>query len=267
MSSGQRINMLVQITVAAFIAVAGAGLHAANRPAQPSTSDPCGLGPPPGTPEFATEQARQAVELASRGYFLVCEANLARFDISTSLQAPGVAMKRLAFAPVDLSATAFARLRLLGAATERPASRRKGDTMLYRSFDMGNGRTITLSEVDMSVEGIQTFRRPEDEPERINGLPARLAIFQTESGRAISFLSWKEGRRDLALWTNTNVALDNSRSELFALANAIPKSVPAQASEPELRPMSIGEDGMPDIEMPQRLTVEEVEESFRKEND
>ena len=57
---------------------------------------------------------------------------------------------------------------------------------LYRGFRTVDGLTVTLFEHDMSADGSQLFRNSMDEPEEVNGLPARLIVMQASSGKAIS---------------------------------------------------------------------------------
>jgi hypothetical protein len=97
----------------------------------------------------------------------------------------------------------------------------------------------------MSADGSQSARAPKDEPERINGLPARLVVMQAGAGKAVSFLSWREGRRYYELWIDANVVLEKTRPQLFMLAASLPKSVPARPHEPDLIPIRLGPDGMP----------------------
>jgi len=94
---------------------------------------------------------------------------------------------------------------------------------------MNDGRLLTLFEHEMSADGSSMQRAPADEPERIKGLPARLVVLQGESGKAVSVLSWLEGRRYLELWLNANVVLTHTRPQLMALAASLPKPVPAKA--------------------------------------
>lgn len=187
----------------------------------------CGLGAPPGSPGFAEAQAREAAEVARDGYRRVCDADLARYDGSAyGLRPMAAASRGLAFRPLDLAGTPFARFTLVGAAPESVGSL---PSRLYRVFRTNDGRLLTLFEHDMSADGSSMQRDPADEPERINGLPARLIVLQGESGKAVSVLSWLEGRRYLELWIDANVALTHTRPQLMALAASLPKSVPAKA--------------------------------------
>lgn len=61
------------------------------------------------------------------------------------------------------------------------------------------GHSLTVFEQDMSADGSTSWRDPKDEPERVNGLPARLVVLEDPSRTAVSLLSWMEGRRDYQL--------------------------------------------------------------------
>jgi hypothetical protein len=106
---------------------------------------------------------------------------------------------------------------------------------LYRSFRMPDGRMLTLFEHDLTaVDADGTRVSPaatHDAPERINGMPARLDVLQGDAGRAVSVLSWRDGKRDYRMWVDANVTLDNSRERLLALAATLPRATPA-ASDP-----------------------------------
>ncbi|KLU37001.1 hypothetical protein AB595_06695 [Massilia sp. WF1] len=223
------------------------------RPAPGSVS--CGLGLPPGAPGFAEAQAQLALEAKANGYLKVCEANLERYRIAFRPSAP--IMADLSFQPVNLSSTQFAHFKSLGAMIEPDNT---AHTRLYRGFLMPDGHTVTLFEQDMSVDGTSTSRAPEDEPERINGMPARLSVFQAPSGKAISHLSWVERRRAYELWIDANVVDTPLRKQLFALAASLPPSVPACPNEVPPKPARMGSDGFPAAEpIPMTLTQAEID--------
>jgi hypothetical protein len=220
----------------------------------------CGLGLPPGAPGYAEAQAQASAEAKRNGYLRVCDANLNRFHIA--FRPSSATMASLAFQPVDLSGTQFAHFESLGAMVEPDNAVR---SRLYRGFRMPNGHTVTLFEQDMSVDGTNTWRAPEEEPERINGLPARLGVFQAPSGNAISHLSWVERRRAYELWIDANVAGTPLRDQLFALAASLPPSVPACPNEVPPKPARMGVDGFPVHEpMPMTLTQAEMDAMFDK---
>lgn len=226
-----------------------------------ATNERCGLGAPPGTPGFAEEQARDAEEVRRYGFLRVCEANLKRYDMSFSPIA--AAAQDLAFHPVDLSKTPFAKLKSLGSTAEA-VNRTK--SRLYRGFRMPDGHKLTLFEHDMSADGVRMWRDPKDETEKVGNLPAHLSVFQAGSGNAVSVLSWMQGRRYYELWLDANVALTSRRQQLFALAASLPTSVPACPNEPAPEPFHIGADGMPVFApAPDFLTDEQVKESLEKE--
>jgi hypothetical protein len=160
------------------------------------------------------------------GFEHVCEGDLARFDVSFLPNA--IAMRNLAFTPVDLAHTPFAQLESLGSRAETAVDVR---SRLYRGFRLPDGHRMTLFEQDMSADGSTSSRDPKDEPERINGLAARLVVLEAASGKAVSLLSWKEGQRDYQLWIDANIARGPMREQLFALAGSIPQAVPACPNE------------------------------------
>lgn len=232
-------------------------LYTAFTQAGPSSSGTlsCGLGLPPGAPGYAEAKAQQALEAQKNGYLKVCDANLDRFRIAFRPLASTIAS--LAFQPVDLSGTRFAHFVGMGGRTE---SDNREHSRLYRGFRTPEGHTVTLLEHDMSVDGSSTSRDPKDEPERINGLPARLGVFQTPAGNAISHLSWVERRRAYELWIDANVVGTPLRERLFALAASLPPSVPACPNERPPKPTRMEADGFPAHEpMPLTLTQAEMD--------
>ncbi|WP_373989578.1 hypothetical protein [Duganella sp. BuS-21] len=202
----------------------------------------CGLGPPPGSKEFAAFEARQQAEVQQTGYEIVCDGNLARYDIRSKLRPFAVVVSKLDFQPVDLTATPFNYFSILGAVAESVSGIK---SRLYRSFKMPDGHTVTLFEHDMSADGVHSYRNPKDEPERVNDSPARLIVLQTPGGKAVSVISWNEGRRMYELWLDANVILKGKKQQFIAFAASIPKSNPARKDEPPYTPVSIGDDGTP----------------------
>lgn len=209
----------------------------------------CGLGPPPGSPNFAEHNARRAQENQRNGFERVCKANLERYDIASDLVPLPRATAKLAFKPVELVGTPFAQYQLMGGMMETVSG---VESRLYRVFRSPEGHVLTLFEHDMSADGTNSYRAPQDEPERINGLPARLVVMEAGSGEAVSALSWKEGRRNFELWMDKNAARLNLKPQLFALAASLPKSIPAKTNEPARAPVTFGPDGMPQFPPPPR---------------
>jgi hypothetical protein len=198
---------------------------------------------------------KHEAETIKNGFERVCEGDLARFDIRfRPLEA---ATRRLAFTPVDLTHTPFAQLESLGGRTEYVDD---VPSRLYRGFRTSDGHRLTLFEQDMSADGSSSWRHPKDEPERINGLPARLVIMEDTSGTAVSLLSWVEGRRDYQLWINANVVHEPRRDRLFALASSLPHAVPACPNEAPPKQIRFAPDGHPVEEpMPKLLSKTQVE--------
>jgi len=194
------------------------------------------------------------------GYERVCERDLARWDVTFLPNL--IAMRNLAFTPVDLTRTPFARFESLGSRAETVVDVR---SRLYRGFRMPDGHRVTLFENDMSADGTTSWRETKDEPERINGLPARLVVVEAPSGKAVSLLSWTEERRDYQLWIDANIARMPLREQLFALAASIPKAVPACPKEPPPKKARLGADGLPvDDPMPRVLTEAQLDTLLAK---
>jgi hypothetical protein len=168
--------------------------------------------------ERSRNWATHAAQTRRNGFERVCEGDLARFDISFGSLASST--RKLAFTPVDLAHTPFAQFESLGGRAEFEVD---VPSILYRGFRMPDGHRVTLFEHDMSADGSTSWRAPKDEPERINGLPARLVVLEAAPGTAVSLLSWFDGRREYQLWVDANVVRVPLRSQLFALAASLPQ--------------------------------------------
>jgi len=229
----------------AAIAIAGTAVVAMAGRAGAAPDESCGLGLPPDHPGFAAAEARREAQVRRDGYLRVCAADLARYDIAFI---PMSEVKpRLAFQPVELSGTPFARLAPLGGAAEAV---NRTHSRVYRGFRLPGGQVLTLFEHDMSADGSSSWRSPKDEPERIRGLPARLVVQQAGSGKAVSALSWVEGRRAYELWIDANVAGNPLREQLFSLAASLPAAAPACPNERPAKSFFPGPDGRPVMEAP-----------------
>jgi hypothetical protein len=249
------LNFAGVIAAILFAGALASGPHAAEAVA-------CGLGPPPGSPEFADFNARKAAEEKRNGFSLACEANLARFDVASKFIPLASATKDLAFLPVELAGTPFARLESLGGIGESVGGVK---SRLYRGFRTAEGHTVTLFEHDMSADGSSMYRNPADEPEKVNGLPARLVVLQASSGKAVSVLGWKERRRYVELWMDVNAARGPLHAQLFALAGALPKSVPARKDEPAQGPFVTGPHGLPQSPpLPEILSDEQMKALLKR---
>ena len=205
--------------------------------------------------QCSVERSRHEAGVRKDGVERVCATDLDRYDISFHSLAR--ATRKLAFTPVDLTHTPFAQFESLGGQAESVTDVR---SRLYRGFLMPDGHQVTLFEHDMSADGSRSWRDPKDEPERINGLPARLVIMEASSGKAVSVLSWFEGRRGYQLWIDANVVRVPLRDRLFALAASLPRAVPACPNEPPPPPLRFDADGNPVEEpMPQVLTQAQMD--------
>jgi hypothetical protein len=179
----------------------------------------------------ATPDLPAAAHAARAGYRRVCHADLARFDVSAGLKPLPLALAGLDFTPADLADTPLATFTSLGGMAEVVDALR---SRLYRSFRMPDGRMLTLFEHDLSSADMDGAHPPHDARERINGMPARLDVLQGDAGRAVSVLSWRDGRRDYRLWVDANVTLDNSRARLLALAATLPRAAQPMPPVPSM---------------------------------
>lgn len=205
--------------------------------------------------QCSVERSGHETGMQKDGVERVCAIDLDRYDIG--FQSLARATRKLAFPPVDLTHTPFAQFESLGGRAEYVNDI---PSRLYRGFRMPDGHQVTLFEHDMSADGSRSWRDPKDEPERINGLPARLVIMETSSGKAVSVLSWFEGRRGYQLWVDANVVRVPLRDRLFALAVSLPRAVPACPNEPPRPPLRFDADGNPVEEpMPQVLTQAQMD--------
>lgn len=202
--------------------------------------------------DHARNAAAYEAETQKNGFKLMCRGDLARYDVS--LRSLDKATRNLAFPPVDLARTPFAQLESLGGLAEDFTD---VSSILYRGFRLPDGHTLILYEHDMSADGSSTWRHPKDEPERINGMAARLVVMEEPSGTAVSNLSWVEGRRDYQLWIDANVVRQPLREQLFALAASLPRSVPACPNEPPPKQWKLDKDGQPIDEPPPAVMTQE----------
>jgi hypothetical protein len=206
-----------------------------------------------------TDRSHRVAGVQKDGALRVCAIELDRYDIA--FQSLARATRRLAFTPVDLAHTPFAQFESLGGRAESVSD---VPSRLYRGFRMPDGHRVTLFEHDMSADGTRSWRAARDEPERINGMPARLVVLEDPAGNAVSMLSWLEGRRAYELWIDANVVRVPLRDRLFALAASLPRAVPACPNEPPRPPLRMGADGFPVEEpMPEVLTQAQVDAMVR----
>lgn len=218
----------------------------------------CGLGPPPNAPNYAAFELAKTVEVKEKGFLRVCEANLKRFDIN--YRDIDVDKVGLDFSPVSIKSTSFAHLKSLGSMPEAVGEKK---SRLYRGFRTPEGHVVTLFEHDMSADGSSVWRRPKDEPERVNGMPARLVVLEAPSGKSISQLSWIEKRRFYEVWIDINVVRQQWRERLFDLASSLPPSTAACPNEVPPEPFYLGSDGLPESDpLPKILTQAEMEKRF-----
>lgn len=191
----------------------------------------CGPGPSPASPDFAAHLDERMRLRAELGYEPVCEQLLATMSPPPLPGDPLEAVAhRLAFQPIPLGESDFTRYRLLRAAPDFAGGPR-GASALRRYFTGPSGETIELFEFDTSLGGRVFALDPSPPSERVKGFDARLTIFQTKTGKAVSVLSWEENRRYIELRVNRNIRKEGY-AELVRIAESMPAPVPAQPDAP-----------------------------------
>ncbi|MBA3505819.1 MAG: hypothetical protein H0T80_08590 [Betaproteobacteria bacterium] len=205
----------------------------------------CGLGPAPDSPEFAASLARRDAQRSLLGYEKVCDQNLGRFDLQRDARPSDSVLSKLAFIPVNLVSTPWARYQPIGAIAEgRGTQELNAVTRLFRRDD---GLIVSLFEWDLSIDGGGTaasFRPPDL---IVNGWPGYRSILQSKSGKAYSILSWQGATRKFELVLNANVKLLGEETAFITLAESIPSGIPSGTKQPAptiaLRPRRINSSG------------------------
>jgi hypothetical protein len=232
MKSHFTARLVLTVAMAVTVSACGGGRGGSIGSGAASDQVSCGLGPPPGSPQFEEHEQLQDRQRASLGYVLLCSESLGRFDYAARVEPLDKATAHLAFTPVSLGATPFAALEALGGWQDYFGSP-DGAAGLHRTFRTPQGYIVDLREWDMSVGGGQVMVRADLQTEQVNGNLAQLTVVQAPSGKAVSLLLWVEGRRSYELSTNANVKTTDVSPTIFELATAIPKSVPARLDESE----------------------------------
>lgn len=216
------LGKLIALLALAAIARAASGAEIVER---------CGRGPSPASPDFAAyveENKRVREEL---GYEPVCDELLAAMSPSRFAHEPlPAARHKLGFQPIPLDGSLFARYRPLGA-TPDFAGGPLGASALRRYFAGERDEAIELFEFDTSLGGGVFTLDTSPQAETIKGHAARIAIFQSKTGRAVSVLSWEENRRYIEIRVNRNIR-QHGYADLIRLAQSLPAPVPAQPNAP-----------------------------------
>ncbi len=176
-------------------------------------------------PEAVQEEAKKNVdEDASRGYRKASEGEVDILKPYKSTPLPmDMVIGMLSFEPASLTATPFDELGLEGAyATGRHVNGKW--TAVVRVFTMEDETTLTLSEDHLPTSGGSEHVIAEEGVElHINDFPTTLVVKQSESGKAISSLSWQTKTRAYTLRTTGNVKTNGKKDWFLGLAQSIPK--------------------------------------------
>lgn len=145
-------------------------------------------------------------------------------------QALEAVQRGLGFQPMALEDSMFTRYRLVGA-TPDFAGGSRGASALRRRFAGQHDEAIELFEFDTSLGGGVFAYEASPPTESVNGQVARLTVYKSKTGKAVSVLTWENNRRHIELRVNRNV-MSEGRAELIRLAESLPAPVPAQPDAP-----------------------------------
>jgi hypothetical protein len=176
-------------------------------------------------PQAVQEEAKKNVdEDANRGYRKASEEEVDILKPYKSTALPmDMVIGTLSFEPATLTATPFDELSLDGAyATGRHVNGKW--TAVVRVFTIQDEATLTLSEDHLPTSGGSENVIAEEGVElHINDFPTTLVVKQSESGKAISSLSWQTKTRAYTLRTTGNVKANGKKEWFLGLAQSIPK--------------------------------------------
>ncbi|WP_221897619.1 hypothetical protein [Bathymodiolus japonicus methanotrophic gill symbiont] len=180
-------------------------------------------------PQLFKDLTKKAVEeMAERGYASVEESNVR--TISRVLEprfkhlmlSYDEAANQLVKEPANLEGTPFDDGELLGAHTGGSNHDGKWTDIdrFYKFDDLG---VVKLSEVDYITSGGRIQMTEELINEEVHGVPAEYRVNVSNSGAAVSLVSWVTDSKDYTLYVEKNGAKDEGvRQRLLELARSIP---------------------------------------------
>jgi hypothetical protein len=179
----------------------------------------CGLGPPPGTPEFERSTKRIEDQRKRLGFLLVCDGNMDRYRFESQIAEDSVVRRKLAFEPRSLDGTRFSELQFLGSIADGFLD--KGAVMYRRVFRGTDGEIITIQEFSLQ-DGAHVNTGRDDGFQRVRGADAQLTVVQATSGKGFSQLTWPEDSSYFEVTIDRGVDEGRSRARLIGLAQSLP---------------------------------------------
>jgi len=171
------------------------------------------------------EETRKGIEAeANRGYIHASEEEAQNLKQSKSRAVPidPVLLRTLTFEPSSLQGTPFEQFNMEGAYTTGKYLNGKW-TSIVRIFAMPDGALVELIEDDIATsggggnviakEGVDLY---------LHGFPTTVIVQQSESGAALSRVSWKTAAKSYNLRIEGNVKTNGKKKLFLDLAQSIP---------------------------------------------
>jgi hypothetical protein len=179
----------------------------------------CGLGPPPGSPDFVNWTTTTEQQRRNLGYLLICDKNLDRYQFQDQIAEDKDVRRRLAFIPRDLNGSAFSKIQFLSSIADGFGDR--GAAMYRRVFRGLGGEVITLLE--FSLRGGASIRFTRDDGRlRIRNTDAQLTVVQATSGKGFAELAWQENSIHFEVTINRGADNGHSKERLIGFAESLP---------------------------------------------
>ncbi len=178
----------------------------------------CGLGPPPGSPDFDGWETKTERQRQRLGYLLVCDGNLDRYRFADKVADDKSVRKRLAFEPRDLDGSTFGTLQFLGSIADGFGDR--GAAMYRRVFRGTDGEVITLLEFSLR-DGATVSTTRNDGLLRLGNTDAQLTIVQATSGKGFAELAWQENSSYFEVTIDRGAENGRSKERLIGFAESL----------------------------------------------
>ena len=165
------------------------------------------------------EETRKGIEAeANRGYINASEEEV---QILQQSKARKIGPGTLTFEPSSLQGTPFEKFSLKGA---YPTGKYLGKwTAIVRLFAMPDGILVELTEDDIvSSGGSENVIAKEGVDFYLHGFPATVIVQQSESGAALSRVSWKTATKSYSMRMEGNVKTNGKKKLFLDLAQSLP---------------------------------------------
>lgn len=180
----------------------------------------CGMGPPPGSPDFDGWNAKIEQQRQELGYLLVCDEQLERYRYEAQVASDKAVIPKLSFTPRALDGSGFSKLEFLGSIADGFGDR--GASMYRRVFRGAEGEVLTLQEFSQNGgERVRWWRK--DGILKVAGIDAQLTVLQVTPVNGVSMLAWQDGPVYYEVTVNRGADNERSKQRLIALAESLPR--------------------------------------------